>query len=81
MTLRALMTRTSQLEEQLRQASKVNSHFPLTQAVMCLNCETVFQEGTTDSCPRCTGGTWVYLSSWIPSVRLREEIDDLRSQK
>ena len=72
-------SRVAELEARMAEASKLQTHFPLTQAVICAECEAVFQEGS-DRCPCCTGGTFIFLTRWIESGQLRREIDETRQR-
>ena len=45
----------------------------LKKAKFCLDCEEIFDEGTT--CPVCGSQVWNYLNKWMPSVAVRETIE------
>ena len=40
-------------------------HFPVKNALMCLECEEVFS-GPADSCPSCTGSSLWGIARWKP---------------
>lgn len=59
----------------------ITGHFPLTLTLICIesDCETVFREGP-DCCPACGNATLVYLSSLVPTGRIREEVNEIRQR-
>lgn len=61
-------------------AQLTKTHFSLLDAVLCVECEAVFESGP-DRCPSCMCGTFFYISSVLKTNQLREEIDEARTVK
>lgn len=59
------MPRTS---ETISQGQDIAAIIPVTQAGICVNCETVFTIIGHSSCPGCGSTAWAPLQPWLNSV-------------